>query len=82
MDDVAGSCFVNVDTVQAVTHQLQDTTVTRLPSASCSQLGVRLDATTGDSTNADNTQEAVVVQRRFASGTDHHGQLWEPVRGQ
>ena len=65
-DDVACRSFFNVDTVQTVvTHQLQDTTVAALAVGIDSHnLGVRLDATTSNTANADDAQEAVVVQCR------------------
>ena len=48
-----------------MTHQLQDTTVALLAvGADSDNRSVRLDATTSDTANADNTQEAVVVQCR------------------
>ena len=44
-------------------HQLQDTAVTLLAvGVDGNNRGVRLDATTGDTANADNAEEAVVVQ--------------------
>ncbi|MNZ27469.1 hypothetical protein D3C78_446880 [compost metagenome] len=63
-DDVASLGFFDVDTVQAVVaHQLEDTAVTLLAfGVDGNNRGVRLDATTGDTANADNTEEAVVVQ--------------------
>ena len=65
-NDVACRSFFNVYTVQTVvTHQLQDTTVAALAvSVDGNNRGVRLDATTSDTANADNAQEAVVVQCR------------------
>ncbi|RML47359.1 hypothetical protein APX70_200362 [Pseudomonas syringae pv. maculicola] len=65
-DDVAGSCFFDVYTVQTVvTHQFQDTTVTALAvGVDSHNLGVWLDLAASNTANADDAQEAVVVQCR------------------
>ncbi len=63
-NDVAGSSFFDVNTVQTVvTHELEDTAVTLLAMhVDGSDGSVGLDATTGDTAYADDAEEAVVVQ--------------------
>ena len=64
-DDVTGGGFFDVHAVQAVVaHKLEDTAVTLLAfGVDSHDRSVRLDLATSDTANADDAEEAVVVQR-------------------